>query len=97
MPLYTAFARLNDKSDDVPDPNWLPVGSAFKHAKAEDKATLEPEDSAEVLAAASNKGRSLKPTDLPCEISTKSIDAGLPKGIRCFPAALAHGPALESR
>lgn len=51
MPVYTQSARLNDKSYDLPNQNWTPVGPAFKVTKKYNKTPIELEYSGEVLAA----------------------------------------------
>lgn len=56
MPIYTQSSNLNDKSYDLDDQNWHPVGPAFKVAKTRDYTPIELEYSGECLAASINNG-----------------------------------------
>ncbi len=56
MSVYTESPSLNDKSYDLNDQNWHPVGPAFKVVKSRDYTSLELEYSGECLAASIDNG-----------------------------------------
>jgi hypothetical protein len=51
MPDYTESSSLNDKSYDLNDQNWHPVGPSFRVTKLRDNSPIELEYSGECLAA----------------------------------------------
>ena len=59
MPVYNAFSGLNDKSYDLPNQNWLPVGPAFKLNKLNEGTAIELEYSGEALAASITRGNGI--------------------------------------
>lgn len=56
MPDYTESLSLNDKSYDLNDQNWHPVGPAFKVVKLRGYTPIELEYSGECLANSINNG-----------------------------------------
>lgn len=56
MNVYTQSSSLNDKSYDLNDQNWHPVGPAFQVVKTRDFTPIELEYSGECLAASILKG-----------------------------------------
>lgn len=56
MSVYTESPSLNDRSYDLNDQDWHPVGPAFEVNKTRDNTALELEYSGEVQATAINNG-----------------------------------------